>query len=351
MTRNLIIILNSSNDEIGMWGLIDNKKVIDHGQGKPPIAHNVYNTLLVLPGQFIRVYPHKVSIKSKRELAQAAIFSIENKIAEPITGLHFIVSEDRIAIINKDYLTRCLVKIKNMGFTPQRAAADFELFTSITGSFLILDRVINPGIFGNAIDSAWSEEKNIIDNIEIFKSIDHSVEKNNFLNLLQNEFAQKTASALPFKKLAFTGSLITCFVFVFISSIPIETRALKKQVSDLKLRTEKLYFDTTGEKANGKAALLTRKFISRGSSNSSDFLHLSEILFRSVDDVPGLSVSNIRFQNKDNELQIQFIYPSFESAGEIEKFVSEYGGILTTGGVREKSGILVGEASLREARS
>ena len=57
VSRNLIIILNSSNDEIGMWGLIDNKKVIDHGQGKPPIAHNVYDTLLVLPWQFIRVYP------------------------------------------------------------------------------------------------------------------------------------------------------------------------------------------------------------------------------------------------------------------------------------------------------
>ena len=350
MSCNLIIILNSSNDEIGMWGLIDNKKVIDHGQGKPPIAHNIYDTLLVLPGQFIRVYPHKVSIKSKRELAQAVIFSIEDKLAEPLGRLHFSVSEDRIAIISKDYLTRCLVKIKNMGFSPQKAAADFELLSGINGSFLILDRVINTGNFGNAVDSAWSEEKNTIDNIKILKSIDCSLEKDNFLNLLQNEFTQKTASVLPFKKLAFTGLLITCFIFVFISSISMETRALKKQALDLKLKTEKLYFDTTGEKANGKAVLLTRKFISKGSSNSSDFLRLSEILFKSVEDVPGLSVNNIRFQNKNNELQLQFIYSSFESAGKIEKLVSENGGILTTGGVREKSGILVGEASLREFR-
>ena len=78
---------------------------------------------------------------------------------------------------------------------------------------------------------------------------------------------------------------------------------------------------------------------------------MSEILFRSVSKVPGLSINNIRFQNKDkgSELQIQFTYPSFESAEEIEKIISEFGGVLTTGSVREKSGIFIGEASLSEA--
>lgn len=343
--------MNNSNNEIVMWGLIDNKKVIKNGLGNPPIDYNIHDTLLVIPGQFIRIYPHKISVKSKRELMQAAIFSIENKLAEPLERLHFSVSEDRIAIINKDYLRRCLAEVKNVGFSPKKAAADFDLLSDTTDSFLMCNRVINPGKLGNSVDMGWSEEKKTLTDVKIFKFIDRAIEKNNFLNILQNEFVQKTSLGLPFKELAFIGVLITCFIFIFTFSLAIETRALKKQALDLKVKTEKLYFDATGEKAKGNAALLTRKFISKGSSNSSDFLSLSEILFRSVSKVPGLSINNIRFQNKDkgSELQIQFTYPSFESAEEIEKIISEFGGVLTTGSVREKSGIFIGEASLSEA--
>ena len=222
--------MNNSNNEIVMWGLIDNKKVIKNGLGNPPIDYNIHDTLLVIPGQFIRIYPHKISVKSKRELMQAAIFSIENKLAEPLERLHFSVSEDRIAIINKDYLRRCLAEVKNVGFSPKKAAADFDLLSDTTDSFLMCNRVINPGKLGNSVDMGWSEEKKTLNDVKIFKFIDRAIEKNNFLNILQNEFVQKTSLGLPFKELAFIGVLITCFIFIFTFSLAIETRALKSRL-------------------------------------------------------------------------------------------------------------------------
>ena len=62
-------------------------------------------------------------------------------------------------------------------------------------------------------------------------------------------------------------------------------------------------------------------------------------------------MEQLRYQDSKTELQLRLVYPSFESAGQLENAIRAAGGQLTTGGVREQSGRFVGEASLRGGAS
>ena len=63
-----------------------------------------------------------------------------------------------------------------------------------------------------------------------------------------------------------------------------------------------------------------------------------------LDDV---RVDQLRFNSDKGTLQLRLIYPSFDAAARVENAVSQAGGVLTTGGVREQNGAFVGEASLK----
>jgi general secretion pathway protein L len=88
-----------------------------------------------------------------------------------------------------------------------------------------------------------------------------------------------------------------------------------------------------------------------GGEDTLAFLRLSQILFSGVEQIEGLSVDQLRYQDTNNELQLRLIYPSFESAGQLETAIRAAGGQLITGGVREQSGQFVGEATLRGGAS
>ena len=351
MTQRLIIIMPSHEDGPGLWGVVDGQRVMTHGRGAPPANDSHKETVAILSGQSLRIYPHELPATSKRDRLRAAGFSIEDKIAVPLSRVHIALSDDRIAVMDKDELAQMVAQFKEAGLSPDKAIADFEALADIDGPISLLGRAVTPGLLGHAMDAAWTEEGQAYPDETILSAIGAKLERNDGLNILQNGFSPKNSFALDWRKLAPLGGLAACLAIAALFLHGAEARALKLQAADMKLQAAQIYSDATGQAAPNNPALAATRALKSGGQDTLAFLRLSQILFNSVEQIEGLSIEQLRYQDTRNELQLRLIYPSFESAGQLETAIRAAGGQLTTGGVREQSGQFVGEATLRGGAS
>ena len=351
MTQRLIIIMPSHEGGPGLWGVVEGNRVISHGRAAPPANHACKEVVAIVSGQSLRIYPHELPVTSKRDRLRAAGFSIEDKIAVPLARVHLALSDDRIAVIDKEELSASLAQLKEAGLSPTKAIADFEALAEIDGNVALLGRVVTTGVLGHAMDKAWADEGKTYADEALLAAIGSKLEQNDTLNILQNGFSSKSSFNFGWRKLAPLGALAACAGFAALMMHGAEARALRLQAADLKTQTAQIYSEATGQAAPSNPALAATRMMKSGDKDNLAFLRLSQILFNGVEQIEGLSVEQLRYQDGKNELQLRLIYPSFESAGELENAIRATGGQLTTGGVREQSGQFIGEATLRGGAS
>ena len=351
MTQRLIIVMPSRADGPGLWGLLEGARVIRHGRDTPPVDSNAKAVVAILSGQSVRIYPHELPATSKRDRLRAAGFSIEDKIAVPLDRVHIALSDDRIAVIDKDELAANMAQLKEAGLSPSKAIADFEALADINGDVNLLGRVVTTGPLGHAMDAAWAEDSSAHSDEALLSAIGKRLEQGDTLNILQNEFSPKSNFNFGWRKFAPLSGLAACLGIAALTLHGLEARALKLQAADLKTQTAQIYTEATGQAAPSNPALAATRALKSGGKDTLAFLRLSQILFSGVEQIEGVSVEQLRFQDSKTELQLRLVYPSFESAGELENAIRAAGGQLTTGGVREQSGRFVGEATLRGGAS
>ena len=351
MTQRLILIMPSHEGGPGMWGVVDGNRVITHGRDAPPANDSYKEIVAILSGQSLRIYPHELPATSKRDRLRAAGFSIEDKIAVPLSRVHIALSDDRIAVMDKDELAANLTQLKEAGLSPSKAIADFEALAGIDGNIALLDRVVTTGPLGHAMDGAWADEGKVYSDETLLAAIGAKLEQNDMLNILQNGFASKSSFNFGWEKLAPLGGLAACLGIAALVLHGAEARSLRLHAADLKTQTAQIYTEATGQAAPSNPALAATRAMKSGGKDNLAFLRLSQILFSGVDQIEGLSVEQLRYQDSKNELQLRLVYPSFESAGALEAAIRAAGGQLVTGGVREQSGRFVGEATLRGGAS
>jgi len=351
MTERLIIVMPSHAGGPGLWGVVDGDRVITHGRATPPTNAGNKETVAILCGQSVRIYPHELPVTSKRDRLRAAGFSIEDKIAVRLDHVHIALSDDRIAVMDKDELGANLVQLNEVGLWPIKAIADFEALAELEGAVNLLDRVVTPGLLGHAMDAAWADEGMAYSDEALLSAMGKKLEQVGTLNILQNGFSPKSSFNFGWRKLVPMGGLAACLGIAALILQGVEARALKLQAADLQTQTAQVYTEATGQAAPSNPALAATRAMKSGDKDNFAFLRLSQILFNGVEKIEGLSVGQLRFQETKNELQLRLIYPSFESAGELEAAIRAAGGQLITGGVREQSGQFVGEATLRGGAS
>ena len=351
MTQRLIIIMPSFNDGPGLWGVVDGERVITHGRGAPPVNDGSKEIVAILSGQSIRIYPHALPATSKRDRLRAAGFSIEDKIAVPLSQVHIALSDDRIAVMDKDELSANITQLKEAGLSPTKAIADFEALMDIEGPISLLGRAVTTGLLGHAMDAGWTDEGRAYPDETLLSAIGAKLDRNDVLNILQSDFSPRSGLTVNWKSLIPVASLAACLGIAALFLHGAEARALKLQAADMQLQTSQIFTQATGQAAPRDPARAAMQAMQTGGEDTLSFLRLSEVLFNGVEQVAGLSVDQLRYQDQENELQLRLIYPSFESAGQLETAIRAAGGELITGGVREQSGQFVGEATLRGARS
>jgi len=201
MTQRLIIIMPSHEGGPGLWGVVDGNRVVTHGREAPPANAASKDVVAVLPGQSVRIYPHELPASSKRDRLRAAGFSIEDKIAVPLDNVHIALSDERIAVMDKDELAANLAQLKDVGLSPTKAIADFEALVAIDGNVALLDRVVTTGPLGHTMDGDWAEEGKTYPDETLLAAIGAKLEQNDVLNILQNGFSPKSSFNFGWRRL------------------------------------------------------------------------------------------------------------------------------------------------------
>ena len=347
MSQRLIILMPDHPDGPGLWGRFDGEQLLSHGRDAPPVNAGG-ETVMILAGQMVRFYGHELPNSSRRDRLRAAGFSIEDKVAAPLDDMHIALDESRIGVMARSDLQKAIDQLGEAGLMPTSAYADFDVLSSLTDDAAFLGRIVTPGEMGHSIDKDWAEnqEAKALSDEQLLGHIVRHIETGTPLNLLQNEFSRQSGFALDWRRLAPMGAIAACLGLCILALQGVQTRALNIQSEALTTKTAQMYSQASGEAAPSNPALEATRAMQSGGDDAVAFLQLSDILFRGVAQVEGLSVDQLRYQDSNKALQLRLIYPSFESAAQFEEAVKDAGGQIATGGVRDQSGQFVGDATL-----
>ena len=122
-----------------------------------------------------------------------------------------------------------------------------------------------------------------------------------------------------------------------------EARAWDQQAQQDRLAVNKIYQEATGQRASDPARAVFQQL--KAGQVSAGFLNMSATLFKALADVQGVEIETLRFDKRQNLLQLSLRYPSFEAGEQLEAAVRNYGARLSVAGIRERGDTLIGEAS------
>ena len=308
-------------------------------------ALNISDPVLILPGQLVRIFETELPKAGRAQQLKMARFTKEDDIASSADDLHFALSDTqppRLAVIEKTVMD--ILNDTLGGLKPKAAYADYDVLSGDT-ALLVIDRAVEPGIA--ALDLEWTEEKLAQPTDEKLAGLlADGLAAGRGLNLLQGNYRPRSGFNIPripaIRLAALAASaLLTAFVWNGV-----QDRAALTQAAALRAQTASDYLATTGARAPTNPGLAAAKSLQSGPAPTAGFLDLSSVLFTGLSAHDDIRVDQVRYNSENGTLQLRLIYPSFDAAGRVESSLTQAGGQLKSGGVREQNGSFVGEATL-----
>lgn len=300
---------------------------------------------IILPGQIVRIYSHELPKMREREKIAAAKFAIEDRTAAPLDGQHIALAssgDNRLAVIDSSELSRILSQLQTQGIDALDIYADFDWIAPRSEAVVLPDRIIFTSAEGYTIDPDWADS----DLADLpLSGWDNLPTHDGKLSLRQGAFARVSEFNLPFTALAKMAALIAFTGLSWLTLQWAETRATVKQAEDLKQQTAALYTQATGQPAPANPALAVTRAVKSGPATDAHFIPLLAGVNSALLETNNINIQSLSYDQSKAQLNLKLIYPSFESASELEQAVSRTGGSFRTGGVREQNGILIGDAT------
>jgi len=122
-----------------------------------------------------------------------------------------------------------------------------------------------------------------------------------------------------------------------------EARALQQQAADVRAEAGRLYTEATGRKAPPNLTRTVERQIKSGGETQADFVSLSALFFDGLKTIDNLSIETLRYNEARGSLTVKMIYPSFETAAQLEQVFAGGAGVFKSGSVRDQKGQLIGE--------
>lgn len=309
-------------------------------------ALNISDPIVILPGQWVRIFETELPKAGRAQQLKMARFAKEDDIASSADHLHFALSDAQpphLAVI--DTTAMDILRDTLGGLKPKAAYADYNLLIG-DQALKVIDRVVEPGIA--ALDLDWTEETLVQPSDgELARMFADGLAEGHGLNLLQGEYKSRSGFNIPrIPAIRLTALAASALLAVFIWN-GVQDRAALAQAEDLRAQTASEYLAATGQRARTNPGRAAAQSLQSGPAPTDGFLDLSSVLFTGLSTLDDIRVDQLRFNSENGTLQLRLIYPSFDAAARVENSITQAGGQLTTGGVREQNGSFVGEATLK----
>lgn len=311
------------------------------------------DSLVVIPGQWVRVFSHDLPKMRQREQLSAAKFSVEDKLAAPLEEQHCVLGagdDQRLAVIAHDKMDAITQVLSQAGLGAARICADFDVLKSQSQPLHLADRIIVPGPIGHSLDPAMAEFANIQSSEDISLSrVSAMIDAGSALDLRGGSYAARGAGFGGFSAASLKRSAV--LLAVLLGSYGLweasKLRATKAHSADLKAQSRALYTQATGKAAPANPARAVTRALSGATGDEADFLLLSSSLFKAMETVDGVMIDSLQFDVSRGQLNLRLIYPSFEAATALEDAAKAQGLTFNPGGVREQAGQRIGDAVVR----
>ena len=308
---------------------------------------------VILPGENIRRMFLDLPGVRGNELQSAINFEIEDRLGGSVSGE--TLCQDRkkpghVAIVSNDYKARLTDYFNRYQLDPARIFIDYEVLGE-GQNIAIGERLLKGGLEGYAAASGWQDllsepiDFTPLQPQALFSKFEAGLNDDEAALLdLRAGLGVKAAGALDWQPWAKLAAVITAIILgPFMLDKYSEARAWRLQADADKTAMVQLYKQATGETPRDVALAISRQLKTR--QTSAGFLEMSGVLFAALSDVEGAEIDTMRYDPRQNLVALSIRYPNFEAGEALEQAVTNRGGRLTVGGIRERGDTLVGEAS------
>lgn len=297
---------------------------------------------VVCPGTGFRVFPHSLPEMKASERVAAAGFAIEEKLAAPLDEQHVVLGsgdDQRVGVVSRGAITALMQRLDGFGIVPSKLVAEYEAFSSDTDTLTCWSRTIHPGPMGYSLDVDVEGENPL--------SLVPRMQFETALNYAQGGYARRRSSSFGRRNFAALAATVALSFMAWLGWQWADARAMNSQAAKIRAESGQLYTQATGKNAPPNLRRTVERQIKNGGGPKSDFVTLSALFFEGMKKVDKVYVESMRYNEARGALIVKMVYPSFETANQIETAFSGSAVNFLPGAVRDQKGQLVGEGEFR----
>lgn len=319
---------------------------------------NFSKLIIIIPGMQVTTKTHTLGNLNRKQLKQAAGFSIEDELAVSLEETHFSFdpNSDRLSVIAKSAMHGLLAELTNYGLSPDTICADYDCINTAT-PYLVEGCLISQDTEG----LGYSVENELIAHLEGKSENAVSISRVSFLelaseayslghlptNLRQGEFSKRTEfSSGRFKRSAWLAvACAALFVGFNLGQGMLfqqKTKAVKAEINTIYAQI----FPGLDVPKNPVLSVLKAQAEQKVVGGET-FIKLSSILARSVQDVDGIELVSLGYDKGRSQISLSIIYNSFDDVERLKTAVTRHGGTFLESGTRQSNSGLVGDAILK----
>jgi len=304
---------------------------------------------VIMPGQWARIYALDLPKLRGQERLQAAGFALEDRIAAPVDSQHIIIAADgqRAGVIAGDKMQSVIEALRETGLDVAGIYADYD--AALPGpAFKMARRVIVPHSLTGGTDG-YAVDENFYEGAERVVQAGPETQAVSFegaMNFASGAFSMRKGAGKSAAGLARIASFAAILGLSVIGWQIMQSRAADAQTEYLKAQTAATYTAATGQAAPANPAPSVLRALKSGGGQKADFISLSAILFSALEATPGAQIETLDYNAARDQLRVRVIYPDLQAATQMERAAASAGGALTTGNLRQRAGVMMGDAVL-----
>jgi len=352
MTNRLTIWIPVRKDGPWVWTTDDGASgtAISTPEKSAIVEIGAKETIVIIPGQWAKTFPHDLPKMRDKERLSAASFSIEDQTASALKDQHIVLGskgDDRIAVITSGKMEYVLAILSQAGLNPDNIHIDFDVLSGTLDTLRLPDRIIVPGPNGHTLDPEWDNGEFSDITMSEPQNLTAFINTEAAINLRQGQFARRGQLQFGRNGLGRAAAMLAVLGLSWGLYEGAQARALNQQAASYTAEAEQLYTQVTGKPAPSNVALAVTRAAKSQPNSGADVLTLSSQFFAAMATTEGIMIDVLQYDQDKQELALRLIYPGFESAGELERAAAALGGQFQAGGVREQGGELIGDAVFR----
>lgn len=326
----------------------------EHGDRLEILTHRgpfgTANCVAFAPATAVAHFRAPVPARSETEALRAALYAIEDELAQPVEEVHLTLGpkarasmERDIYVVDKSVMAVWLAVLTKAGMSPDTIIPEQSLFTDIEHAVDLGDRVIQRDgnrIIGiettlpaGALDalSVSSRSESVQDGLQLIRLAERSATHKG-VNLRTGQFAleknQKQGAGAWRKAAGIAVAAVSVWTGTLILEAHNYNFAIRQMNSHAAERYAALF---PGAAVPGDIERATRSMLAvTGTPDRLEFRSATAALYEAVALNPGISISALTFNRQDNRLSARVNMNSSETEGAIVAFLQSRGFQVST---------------------